>query len=247
MFNKSQKIAFLKWKNKQKNPKLESPKGKLQVDSGSSCLQNAFFSFAIWIISSLRVNLKHLCGLPNQLSHISYFWSSPFYDYLPCTHLFIYKQHFYEQRQAEIAKNQAKAEQHPEAERLLFEKYSLSASILSSKTNLGYFKKCSKKCLLSWDYVINCKKNEAGDEKGIRHRYVINRTRPRHGQKCTICPIMMMVMCNKQHPSNIWGWIREKVKQHRLSWKKKMFLIKKASSGWKMLHIVNLIEHNQYP
>ena len=216
MFNKSQKIAFLKWKNKQKNPKLESPKGKLQVDSGSSCLQNAFFSFAIWIISSLRVNLKHLCGLPNQLSHISYFWSSPFYDYLPCTHLFIYKQHFYEQRQAEIAKNQAKAEQHPEAERLLFEKYSLSASMLSSKTNLGYFKKCSKKCLLSWDYVINCKKNEAGDEKGIRHRYVINRTRPRHGQKCTICPIMMI--SNTQATSEAefvkklsnTGWVEKK-------------------------------------
>ena len=36
-----------KKKKKKKNPKLESPKGKLHVDSGSSCLQNAFFLFAI--------------------------------------------------------------------------------------------------------------------------------------------------------------------------------------------------------
>ena len=33
----------------------------------------------------------------------------------------------------ELAKNQAKAKQHPEAERLLFENYLLSSSTLSSK------------------------------------------------------------------------------------------------------------------
>ena len=32
---------------------------------------------------------------------------------------------------------------------------------------------------------------------------------------------MMMVMCNKQHLSNISSWIYEKIKQHwGLSWKK---------------------------
>ena len=32
--------------------------------------------------------------------------------------LFLYEQHFYKQRQAEIGKNQEKAKQHPEAEPL---------------------------------------------------------------------------------------------------------------------------------
>ena len=37
-------------------------------------------------------------------------------------------------------------------------------------------------------------------------RYDINRTRSRHGYeytKCKMCLSMMMVMCNKQHLSNI--------------------------------------------
>ena len=38
------------------------------------------------------------------------------------------------------------------------------------------------------------------------HIYDINRTRPRCGYrytKCKVCLSMMMVMCNKQHLSNI--------------------------------------------
>ena len=46
-----------------------------------------------------------------------------------------------------LAKNQAKAKQHPEAELLLFENFSLSSSTLSSKNNRRYSKKCTKnKC-----------------------------------------------------------------------------------------------------
>ena len=44
-----------------------------------------------------------------------------------------------------LAKNQAKAKQHPEAEILLIEKYSLSSFTLSSKNNSGYSKKMYKK------------------------------------------------------------------------------------------------------
>ena len=36
------------------------------------------------------------------------------------TRFFLYKQHFHKQRQAEIAKNEANAKQHPEAGLLLF-------------------------------------------------------------------------------------------------------------------------------
>ena len=44
-----------------------------------------------------------------------------------------------------LTKNQAKAKNLPEAELLLFENYPLSSSILSSKTNMCYSKKCAKK------------------------------------------------------------------------------------------------------
>ena len=43
-------------------------------------------------------------------------------------------------------------------------------------------------------------------KNGLHHRYSMNRTRPRHGHKFTkhkICLSMMMVLCNKQHLSNI--------------------------------------------
>ena len=45
------------------------------------------------------------------------------------------------------------------------------------------------------------------------HKYDINRTRPRHGYKYAKYKMylsMLMVMCNKQHLSNIWDWIHEK-------------------------------------
>ena len=54
---------------------------------------------------------------------------------------FFYKQHFYNQHQWKLAKNQAKAKQHPEAELLLFENYSLSSSTLSFKNKRRYSKK----------------------------------------------------------------------------------------------------------
>ena len=43
-----------------------------------------------------------------------------------------------------LAKNQANAKQHPEAELLLFENYSHSSSTLSSKNNRTYSEKKAK-------------------------------------------------------------------------------------------------------
>ena len=57
---------------------------------------------------------------------------------------FFYKQHFYKQRQTELAKNQAKAKQHSKVELLLFENYLLFSSTLSSKNNRRYSEKCTK-------------------------------------------------------------------------------------------------------
>ena len=49
------------------------------------------------------------------------------------------------------------------------------------------------------------------------HRYDINRHGLRHGCKYTkyeMCLTIMMVICIKQHLSNIWRSIYERVKQH---------------------------------
>ena len=49
------------------------------------------------------------------------------------------------------------------------------------------------------------------------HRYNINRPMSRHGHKYSKykkCLSMMMLLCIKQHLSNIWSSIHEKVKQH---------------------------------
>ena len=74
------------------------------------------------------------------------------------------------------------------------------------------------------------------------YRYDIIRARPRHGYKYTkytTCLSMMMVMCNKQHLSNIWSWIYGNVKQ-RWGWVEKNALhIKKAC-------IVVLLKHNGF-
>ena len=45
----------------------------------------------------------------------------------------------------------------------------------------------------------------------------INRPRPRHRRKCTkfkMCHSTMIVIRIKEHLSNIWGSVHEKVKQH---------------------------------
>ena len=53
--------------------------------------------------------------------------------------------------------------------------------------------------------------------KTISHRYDVNRPRKRHGHrysKYKRCLCMMMLICIKQHVSNVWSSIQEKVKQH---------------------------------
>ena len=53
--------------------------------------------------------------------------------------------------------------------------------------------------------------------KNGSYSYNINRTNPRDGHKYAKYKMylsMAMVMCNKQHLSNIWSWIHRKVRQH---------------------------------
>ena len=66
--------------------------------------------------------------------------------------------------------------------------------------------------------------------KSRSHRYDINRPRPRHEHKYTIykvCLNILMATCIKQHLSNIWSSIYEKVKQ-RWGWVEKSVAYKKS-------------------
>ena len=54
-------------------------------------------------------------------------------------------------------------------------------------------------------------------EKNRSHGYDINRPTSRHGLKYTKykkCLNMMILTCTKQHPTNTWGSIYEKIKEH---------------------------------
>ena len=66
--------------------------------------------------------------------------------------MLFYKQEFI--KLSQLAKNQEKSKQHPEADILLLKTFSLSSSSLSSKNNRRYSKKCAKKQdhLFEWGY-----------------------------------------------------------------------------------------------
>ena len=66
---------------------------------------------------------------------------SSFFDYFSELHAFCIINTVISNNRLKLAKNQANAKQHPEAELLLFENYSHSSSTLSSKNNSIYSKK----------------------------------------------------------------------------------------------------------
>ena len=72
------------------------------------------------------------------------------------------------------------------------------------------------------------------------HRYDINRTKPRHCYEYieykVFLSIIMVVMCNKQHLSNIWSWIHEKFKQYWGWVEKEALLIKKKLVAQQSTH-----------
>ena len=117
-----------------------------------------------------------------------------------------------------FAKHKQKLSNTLEAEVLLFQNYSLSSSTLSPKNNRAFSKKCMKNryvCLNEVIYSMTMKMRLK--MKNRWHRYDINRHRLRHGCKYTkyeMCLTIMMVICTKQHLSNIWRSIYERVKQH---------------------------------
>ena len=69
------------------------------------------------------------------------------------------------------------------------------------------------------DYLNDFNENEDKNE--------INRTRLVY-TNYEMCLSMMMIQCNKQHLSNTWSWVHEKVKQHWGWVEKKPYLFKKS-------------------
>ena len=65
--------------------------------------------------------------------------------------------------------------------------------------------------------------------KNRSHRYDIKRPRSRYGHKYSNhkCLSMIMLICMKQHLSNTWGSIHEKVKYHWGWAEKRVAYIKK--------------------
>ena len=133
-----------------------------------------------------------------------------------------------------MIKIQSKAKQHAEAELLQLENYVVSSSTLSSKDSRRYSKKCAKKKYVYFNEVIWLMAMQIRlNMKNRSSRYDINRSRCRHGHKYTkykICLDIMMVICIKQHLSNIWSLIHEKVQQH-WDWFLKNVAYKKACTS----------------
>ena len=146
--------------------------------------------------------------------------------------LFFVSSTFVSSARLKLAKNQANAKQRPEAELLLFKDSLLSSFTSSFKNSRRHSKKCTKNeylCLnvLIWLMAVKMRLNM----KNRSHRYDINRPSPRHGHSHTeykMCLSIMMVICIKQHLSNIWGSIHEKVKSNTEAEFKKSVAYKKS-------------------
>ena len=103
--------------------------------------------------------------------------------------------------------------------------------MLSSKDNRRYSKKCAKnKCVCFNDVIWSMAMKMRLKMKNRSQGYDINRPRPRMGPnilniKCVSSA--MLIICIKQHLSNVWSSIHEKVKQHWGWVEKKALLVKK--------------------
>ena len=81
--------------------------------------------------------------------------------------------------------------------------------------------------------------------KSRSHRYDINRPRSRHEHKYSKykkCRSMMMLICIKQHLSNTWSPVHEKVKQH-WGWVEKSIAYKKTARVRCKFNTITLLQN----
>ena len=82
---------------------------------------------------------------------------------------------------------------------------------------IGHILKNKRKCVCIHEFIRLIIMKMKMKIKNRLHRHDINRPRPRHGNRISKyrkCLSMMMLICIKQHLSNICSSIHEKVKQH---------------------------------
>ena len=122
-------------------------------------------------------------------------------------HAFFISNTFISNARLNLAKSQANAKQHSEAELLLFGNYSYNLSSLSSKNNRIYIVKNKQRnkcvCIHEITRLIIIKMKM---KMKIRsHRYDINSPKSRHRHKCSKYKkcLSNMLTCIKQHLSNI--------------------------------------------
>ena len=107
-----------------------------------------------------------------------------------------------------MTKSQANTKQHPEAE-LLLQKITHILHPRCRPKIIGYIlkNKRNNKCVRIHEIIrLTMMKMKIEMKKNRSHRYGINRSRPRHGQKysqCKNCLSMKMLICIKQHLSKI--------------------------------------------
>ena len=145
------------------------------------------------------------------LSHFGLITPTLFRDVYYMNTRFFMSNTFTSNARLKLTKNQATANQHPEP--LQFQNYS---STLKSKNNWCYFKKSAKhKCVcfnkMNWLVLTKIKLKM----KNRSYTYDINKSRFKHGKKYGKYKMylsMTMIVCAKQHLSNIWNSIHEEVK-----------------------------------
>ena len=118
-------------------------------------------------------------------------------------HGFFISNTFISNTRLKLAKNQANAKQQLEAELLLFENYSHSSSMLSSKNNRTYSKnKQTKKCVCVLEIIRLIIMKMKMKMKNRSHKCDINRPCSKHGHKYSKykkCLSMMTLICIKQY------------------------------------------------
>ena len=141
--------------------------------------------------------------------------------------LFFISNTFISNARLKLEKNEANTKQHFEAEHSLFENYSLSSSTWPSKNS----KKCRKNKYICFHDVIWLMTMKMKLKMKNRSQSCdLNWSRTRPGQRYTKYKMLlsiMIVICIKKHPSNIWSSVHENVKQH-WDWVKKRVAYKKA-------------------
>ena len=131
-----------------------------------------------------------------------------------------------------LAKNQANAKQYPETE-VIWQSFTFVIHVIS-KNNRIYFKKSKVKLVFIYEITRLLVMKMKIKINNRSHTYDINRPRSRDGHKHSKykkCLNMKMLICIRQHLSNIWSSIHEKVKQHRGWVEKKRCLYKKACNA----------------